>query len=203
MERFHPICDARSRVSRNIIIRAERLARSGSVPGMDAEDIKQDLRLHLYRRDDRFDPSRGQYDTFADRVLANRIATLAATTERQRAERAWVDFETPSEGRGDDEMLPLAETLPDSVALHAVVARAPDEAFGLVRDVRRLLAGLTPTCRDVALALIDMSPTEAAEALGIHRSTVYARLGTIRKAAEALDLAAYLGAAPTVSEARR
>jgi RNA polymerase sigma-70 factor (ECF subfamily) len=48
-----------------------------------------------------------------------------------------------------------------------------------------------------------MSPTEAAEALGIHRSTVYARLGTIRKAAEALDLAAYLGAAPTVSEARR
>ena len=27
MERFHPICDARSRVSRNITIRAERLAR--------------------------------------------------------------------------------------------------------------------------------------------------------------------------------
>ena len=203
MERFHPICDARSRVSRNITIRAERLARSGSVPGMDAEDIKQDLRLHLYRRDDKFDPSRGQYDTFADRVLANRIATLAAPTERLRAERAWIDFNTPSEGRGDGETLPLAETLPDSVAPHAAVARAPDEAFGLVRDVRRLLAGLTPTCRDVALALIDMSPTEAAEALGIHRSTVYARLGTIRKAAEALDLAAYLGAAPTVSEARR
>lgn len=86
MERFHPICDARSRVSRNITIRAERLARSGSVPGMDAEDIKQDLRLHLYRRDEKFAPSRGQYDTFADRVLANRIATLAAPTERLRAD---------------------------------------------------------------------------------------------------------------------
>lgn len=190
MERFHPICDARSRVSRNIIIRAERLARSGSVPGMDAEDIKQDLRLHLYRCDDRFDPSRGQYDTFADRVLANRIATLAAPTERLRAERAWVDFDTPSEGRGNDEMLPLAETLPDSEMPHAAVARAPDEAFGLVRDVRRLLAGLTPTCRDVALALIDMSPTEAAEALGIHRSTVYARLGTITEDALAATFAA-------------
>ena len=170
---------------------------------MDAEDIKQDLRLHLYRRDDRFDPSRGQYDTFADRVLANRIATLAAPTERLRAERAWIDFDSPAEGRGDDEMLPLAETLPDSAMPHAAVTRATDEAFGLVRDVQRLLAGLTPTCRALALALIDMSPTEAAEALGIHRSTVYARLTMIRKAAEALDLAAYLGTAPTVSEARR
>ena len=112
MERFHPVCDARSRVSRNITIRAERLARSSSVPGMDAEDIKQELRLHLYRRDDRFDPSRGQYDTFADRVLANRIATLAAPTERLRAERGWVDFDTPSEGRGDDETLPLAVRSP-------------------------------------------------------------------------------------------
>ena len=73
MERFHPICDARSRVSRNISYRSKRLARSGAVPGMDAEDIKQDLRLHLYRRDGSFDPSRGEYDTFADRVLANRI----------------------------------------------------------------------------------------------------------------------------------
>ena len=198
MERFHPICDARSRISRNITIRAERLARSGSVPGMDAEDIKQDLRLHLYRRGDKFDPSRSQYDTFADRVLANRIATLAAPTERLRSERAWVDFDTPSEGRGDDEILPLADTLPESAMPHAAVARAPDEAFGMVRDVQRLLAGLNPTCRAVALALIDMSPTEAAEALGVHRSTVYARLAAIRKAADALDLAAYLGATPTV-----
>lgn len=203
MERFHPLCDARSRVSRNITIRAERLARSGSVPGMDAEDIKQDLRLHLCRRDGKFDPARGQYDTFADRVLANRIATLAAPTERQRAERAWTDFDTPSEGRGDDERLPLSETLPDSATPFAAVERAPDEAFGLVHDVRRFLAGLTPACRAIALALIDMSPSEAAEALGIHRSTIYARLATIRKAAEALDLAAYLGTAPTVSGARR
>lgn len=203
MERFHAICDAHSRVSRNIAIRAERLARSGAAPGMDAEDIKQTLRLHLLRRDHVFDPSRAHYDTFADRVLANRIATLAAPTERLRAERAWVDFDTPSEGRGDDGVLPLAEILPDSATPYAAVARAPDEAFGLVRDVRRLLAGLTPVCRAVAMALIDMSPTEAAEALGIHRSTVYARLATIRKAAEALDLAAYLGAAPTLPQVRR
>lgn len=203
MEHLSLITDARSRVSRNITIRAERLYRSGAVPGMDAEDIGQDLRLHLLRRRDRFDPERGQFDTFADRVLANRVATLAAPTARLRAERTMVDFDTPVAGSTSDETRPLAEVLPESTALHPPVAREADEAFGLVRDVRRLLASLTPACRAVALALVELSPTEAAEALGIHRSTIYARLGTIRTAALDMGLAAYLGAAPTLPPARR
>ena len=68
MERFHPVCDARSRVSRNITIRAERLARSSSVPGMDAEDIKQETLL-IWGRDDRMLPYEGAH--FAFRHLPN------------------------------------------------------------------------------------------------------------------------------------
>ena len=50
MERFqHPITDPHSRVSRNIMVRAARLVRSGAVPGMTAEDIAQDLRHHSIR----------------------------------------------------------------------------------------------------------------------------------------------------------
>jgi RNA polymerase sigma-70 factor (ECF subfamily) len=200
MERFHhPITDPHSRVSCNIMIRAGRLARSGAVPGMTADDIAQDLREHLWRRDSAFDPARGSYDTFADRVIANRIATLASPTERLRAERGWVGFDEPAEeGAEPDEALSLSETLAETAALHAPAPRAADEAIGLIHDVRRLIEGLSPACRAVALALIDLSPTEAVEALGVHRSTVYARLGTIRLAAVARDLGAYLGATPTV-----
>ena len=59
----------------------------------------------------------------------------------------------------------------------------PLVAFGLRRDVARLLSSLTPACRQVALALTQMSATEAARALGLNRSTIYARLAAIRAAA--------------------
>jgi RNA polymerase sigma-70 factor (ECF subfamily) len=78
----HPICNVQSRVSRNIKIRAHNLVRSGAVPGMDADDVGQHLRLHLLKRHDRFDRVRATYDTFADRVLRNCVASLADPTER-------------------------------------------------------------------------------------------------------------------------
>lgn len=199
MERFqHPITDPHSRVSRNIMVRAGRLARSGAVPGMTAEDIAQDLREHLWRRDGAFDLTRGSYDTFADRVIANRIASLASPTERLRAERSWVSFDTPTQQTDDGEPLPLSETLAEADGLHGPTARPADEGFGLVRDVRRMRVALTPGCCAVADVLIELTPTEAATTLGIHRSTVYARLASMRTAALAIGLEVYLGATPTV-----
>ena len=199
MEHFqHPITDPHSRVSRNIMVRAARLARSGAVPGMTAEDIAQDLREHLWRRDGAFDLTRGSYNTFADRIIANRIATLASPTERLRAERSWVSFDEPTQQKEDGAPLPLSETLADADGLHGPFARHADESFGLVRDVQRLRRTLTPACRDMADVLIDQTPTEAAATLGIHRSTVYARLASMRSAAIARGLEVYLGATPTV-----
>ena len=199
MERFqHPITDPHSRVSRNIMIRAARLARSGAVPGMTVEDIAQDLREHLWRRDGAFDLTRGSYDTFADRVIANRIATLASPTERLRAERNWISFDEPSKQTEDGEALPLSETLGESDPLNGPESRPADVAFGLVRDIRRLRDELTPSCRAVADLMIELTPTEAARAIGVHRSTIYARLATIRSAAAAMGLEVYLGTTPTV-----
>lgn len=198
MERIqHPITNPHSRVSRNIMVRAARLARSGAVPGMTAEDIAQDLREHLWRRGGAFDPTRGSYDTFADRVIANRIASLASPTERLRAERSWVSFSEPSGHEDDGERLPLSETLAETDGLHSVEARPIDEALGLVRDVGRLKRGLMPAHKAVADVLVDHSPSEAAVTLGVHRSTIYARLAMIRAAAIAIGLEVYLGATPT------
>jgi RNA polymerase sigma-70 factor, ECF subfamily len=199
MERFqHPITNPHSRVSRNIMTRAARLARSGAVPGMTAEDIAQDLREHLWRRDGAFDLARGSYDTFADRVIANRIATLASPTERLRAERNWISFDEPSKQTEDEQALSLSETLGEADPLNGPEDRPADTAFGLVRDIRRLRDELTPSCRAVADLLTDLTPTEAARAIGVHRSTIYARLATIRSAAAAMGLEVYLGTTPTV-----
>lgn len=197
MEHTHHLTNANSRVARNIRIRAERLARSGSVPGMDADDIAQDLRLDLLVRQASYDPARASFATFADRLIANRIATLAALTARLRAERTMQDLHAPCRRKvGDGGDLTLADALPNSAALHAGDNADPERAFGLRRDVGWLLASLTPACRQLALALSQMSVTEAARALGLHRSTVYARLASIRVAALALGLEEYLRRPP-------
>ena len=193
MERNHHLTDAGSRVARTIRVRADRLARSGAVPGMDADDIAQDLRLDLIERAPRYDPARASFETFADRVTANRIATLASPTARLRAERGMRDLHGASGASDDGEGLPLADTLPESSAMHAAERAEPDMAFGLRRDVSRLLAAL-PAGRQVAVAMAEMSPTEAARALGLNRCTVYARLAAIRAAALALGLEDYVRA---------
>lgn len=205
MEHHHHdlLTDAQSRISRNIRIRANRLARSGAVPGMDAEDIAQELRLDLIRRHNMFDPTRASYETFADRVVANRIASLAAATARIRAERAMQDLYAPIEGDAAEAGLTLADILPETAGLHAPELGGNEERLGPCHDVRRLLQGLAPACRAIALALAQMSASEAAHLLGVHRSTVYARLATIREAALARGLQEYLRPDPTPVPARR
>ena len=99
MERSHHLTDAGSRVARTIRVRAERLARSGAVPGMDADDIAQDLRLDLVGRSPRYDAARASFETFADRVTANRIATLAAPTARLAVYGSGTYFADPEPGR--------------------------------------------------------------------------------------------------------
>lgn len=204
MENFyHPLTDPCSRVARNIMARATRLANTGAVPGMTATDIAQDLREHLWRRNSGFDPARGSYDTFADRVIVNRIASLAKPTARLRAERNTICIDEPDPQQNDDEPLLLSETIAEADALHGEQGPAADEALGLVLDVQCLRAVLSPGCRVLADALMELTPTEAARELGLHRSTVYARLATIRAAALGLGLENYLRQAPTVSASDR
>lgn len=203
MEHLHHLTDQHSRVSRNIRIQAARLARSGAPCGMDAEDIEQDLRLDLIRRMARFDATRASFETFADRLIAHRIASLAATTAAKRAERSMKSLETPIAPDGEDGGLTLADITPEDAALHASAASGAADSTGLGHDVFLLLHALSPGCRAVAIALGNMSAAEAARALGLHRSSVYARIALIRKAAIKLGLQEYFAPSPTVSRARR
>ncbi|MBC7152815.1 MAG: sigma-70 family RNA polymerase sigma factor [Rhizobium sp.] len=201
MEQLQQLTDPTTRISRNIRVRAARLARSGAVPGLDAEDIEQELRLDLIRRAKNFDPAKSSFDTFADRIVANRVATLASATAAMRAERAMLCIDAPV---GDDDGgLTLSDVLPEAAALDPVdafsIAHGPD----LRGDVGRLLAALCPATRQVAMAVSQLSISEAARALGVHRSTIYERLGRIREIATEMGLDGYFEAAPTVAAPRR
>ena len=159
MEQLKQLVDPTTRISRNIRIRAARLARSGAVPGLDAEDIEQELRLDLIRRAPNFDPAKSSFDTFADRVVANRVATLASATAAMRTERAMLRLDAPV---GDEDGgLTLADVLPEAAALDPVDEFSLAHGPGLRGDVGKLLEALCPATRRVAMAVSQVSVSEA------------------------------------------
>ncbi len=203
MEQLHKLTDPNTRISRNIRIRTARLARSGAVPGLDVDDIEQELRLDLIRRAHNFNPEKSSFDTFADRVITNQIATLASATRAMRAERVMQSLHVHVGEDEADSGLTLSDVLPETAAIDPVDEFALSHGPGLRGDVAKLLGALCPSSRRVAIALSHLSVAEAARVLGLHRSTIYERLAVIRQTARSLGLHGYFEAAPTVSPARR
>lgn len=187
------------RVIRNIKYQASKLARGGALPGMDKQDIEQELMFDLLRRKDRFNPDRASFDTFADRVITNRVASLAASTHRLRAERITIslDFVVANDDEKDgSSLIDKLDDLENPCALDEL-------KIGLARDVARFIGDLPPVLQRYVAILAADNVCEAAREAGLHRSTIYERKEQIRRAAEDWGLAEYLGLIPTVRNRRR
>ena len=167
------------------------------------EASEGDACLDLIRRADKFDPSKASFDTFADRVVANRVSSLASPTNALRAERGMQSLEAPVGGVSDDGGLTLSDVLPEASAIDPVDDFSLTHGPGLRGDVGKLLAALCPASRRVAIAVSHLSVAQTARALGLHRSTVYERLAAIRETAATLGLDGYFEPGPTVAPARR
>lgn len=166
----------------NIRGRARHLAGTCHLPGMDSDDIAQDLFLDLWRRRQAFDPAKASFPTFADRVIANRIATLTAPTARLNAERRQVWLDEPLEIDG---AATLCEVLADP-------AGRSELDLGLGMDVRQFVAKLTPALQRCCAMLLAPCLSEAATEAGLHRSTLYENIQRLRLQAVAAGLADYL-----------
>ena len=113
-----------ARVIEHIRCTARRLARTAGLPGMDADDIEQDLLLDLWQRRTAYDPARASFPTFADRVVAHRVATLTSPTARIRAERGLVSLDASDDG---EDSTALVDSLADPTIPH-------EDERGLVLD---------------------------------------------------------------------
>ncbi len=196
MEHLSALIDPASRINRNINIRAVRLARSGAAPGLDAEDIAQELKEEVLRRAEHFDPTRACFDTFVDRIIKNRISDLARQSNAAKARHKTLSFDTPILGRDGQDNLTLANTLSETSPAFGVDDFAAAHGAGLKSDVAMFLSSLCPGSRRIAIAVSQSSVSEAARMLGLHRSTIYERLGAIRNAAIAMGLDDYFEPTP-------
>ena len=184
MEQFTRNAAMAPRTLKHIRNTARRLARSRSVPGMDAEDIEQDLFLDLWHRRGAFDPTKATFATFADRIIAHRVATLTSPTACRKAERQQVALDDYVD---DDAQQTLADTLADPSALSDV-----DQALSL--DMKRFIAGLPPALQRCCTILLTPNRREASTQAGVHRSSVYESAHRLRKLAEAAGLREYIPA---------
>lgn len=184
MEQFTRDAAMAPRTLKHIRNTARRLARCRSVPGMDAEDIQQDLFLDLWYRRGAFDATKATFATYADRIIAHRVATLASPTLRCKAERQQVALDHHVNGDGQQT---LADTLADPAALSEM-----DQALKI--DMKRFIAGLPPALQRCCTILLTPNRREASIEAGIHRSTVYESAHRLRKLAEAGGLREYISA---------
>ena len=177
------------RILQHIRSTARRLARTGRLPGMDAEDIAQDLFLDLWRRCPAFDPSRASFATFADRVIAHRAASLTAPTQQTQAERRQVGIDDPVDG-------------PDGCTLADILAdpTAPGELeHGLALDLRRFVESLSPALQRCCAIMAAPNIRLAAAQAGTHRSSLYENARRLRQRAEQAGLRIYLAGPRQIS----
>lgn len=170
------------RILKHICRTAKRIAASRRTCGMDADDIAQELFLDLWRRCPAFDPARASFPTFADRIIAHRVASMMAPTLRMRMEWQQISIDDQVE---DFDGCTLADML--------AAPGAPGELdHGLALDLRRFIDSLSPSLQRCCVILDAPNIRLAAAEAGIHRSSIYESARRLRNLAETAGLRGYL-----------
>lgn len=173
----------------NLIKRKARsIARHPGFSVSDIEDIEHDLWKHLLKRQNRFDPKRSAFPTFADRVVNKKVIDIIRDRNAKRRDPRREAFSI-------NEAFPDGEDHPTS--LHETIAsdRLPlpchtDQA----NDIEVLRSKLQPD--DVVIldgARAGNSKRQTADYLGISRRQVDNAFLRIQEVARELDLEDYLG----------
>jgi RNA polymerase sigma factor (sigma-70 family) len=149
-------------------VHAATIATLYGLPVESRRDLEQEALLELWRKRPAYDAQRGSWRTFCERVVANKMTSLVRS---MYSERFGYFREDPLE---------------DLVAL-----AAPNDRTDLRADVARVLGSLSQFDRKVAEDLIDYSPVEIGQRLGVSRATVYRAIGRLRTALSDAGLGRY------------
>jgi DNA-directed RNA polymerase specialized sigma24 family protein len=124
-----------SATSRLAAVRAATIVTLYGLPTDSRQDLEQEALLELWRKRPAYDPRRGSWRTFSEKVVANRMTSLVRA---MRSERSGQFREEPIEN-----LLGLA---------------APNRPTDLRAEVSRVLAGLSPFDRSGPGSLYNWSP---------------------------------------------
>ena len=154
---------------------ARKLARRFRLSDDERDDCRHSMVLELLQAAQRFDPAKATWHTFACRVLDLFARHLRREEGNRLARRPGPSPKAPEEGSGS--------------ALDAIVDEHDD--IGDVErrlDVEQVMAAMSPRVRKACQLLKHLSPPEAAQAMGIHRSSIYRLMASARRCFEEAGL---------------
>jgi RNA polymerase sigma-70 factor (ECF subfamily) len=153
--------------SRLAAVRSAAMVRLYGLPQDSRPDLEQEALLELWRKRTAYDPARGSWRTFAERVVANRMVSLMRSIH---SDKAGTSRETPL----DESVWSLS---------------APMDRGDLRIDVWVVLGRMSLFDRTVAFCLIDHSAIETSQELGVSRATAYRSIKRLRAAFAAAGFA--------------
>ncbi|MCG3180466.1 MAG: hypothetical protein BIFFINMI_02827 [Phycisphaerae bacterium] len=171
----------------------------------DVGDIEQDILCEVVQRRQRVDAFRGDHPGFliclVNHAVASIIERRTAAARDYRREDGSLDRWTLDAGRWVRQVDTVTEDATDRRT--GQVSQDRQVRCELELDVAAVIAGLPPNLQEVCRHLMTrQGVTEAADAAGLHRSSVYDAIGQIREHFRAAGLDFYCGD-PTVRRCRR
>ena len=175
--------------------KARQLVGQAGFTADDLEDIEQDLRLHLFEQLSKYDPARGAFSTFVDRVLDHKAADiLDAQFAACRDCRIYVGSIDDTVRLREGGEVPIIDLdLEDAVHVQRGISDPSPHAEAELRiDLERAMAALTPEQRDLCRRLLTSTIAEISAATGVPRPTLYDRVRQIKAAFERAGLQEYV-----------
>ena len=180
---------------RSIRSKARELVGQYGYTRSDIKDLEQELVLDLLKRLPKYDPKRAQRNTFINRIINHKVATIieskkAAKRDYRRSGGSLSEDYEDSEGR----ITPRLERV-DSRSCRQRMGWSVEpsiEQMDLKIDLDQVVAGLPPELRELCERLKFQTVAEIFQETGAPRSTIYDRMKRIRAVFEDRGLKEYL-----------
>ena len=172
--------------ARLIKFKARQIARKPGFSQSDREDVEQSLILDLLKRLPDFDPAKAALNTFIDRIVNRKVASLlrhhkAEKRSRQREECSLNDPVLDADGRVVDRHQTTPEASGDWLRRRE-----------MQQDIATVLERLPETLRLIAMKRVRGTIASIAREQGISRGTVTRHIEALRRACEDAGLRDYL-----------
>jgi RNA polymerase sigma factor (sigma-70 family) len=160
--------------ARFIRYKVARLVERALIPISDADDLEQELKLHLVRRFTRFDPARSHWNSFVVTVVERHILTYLVM--RRRRQSRFASLQDLSSVNLDSNDMDGGNTFHK----HNGDTQDSMTQLDLVMDVEHILAGLPEPTRHLCERLMIDSLAEVARQLQIPRTTLRSHILLLR-----------------------